>query len=243
VALIDARIKHFMRSQQVCLTEEEKETLKAEGLPIPTTLPFTKVEEKALKSVRRKIRNKVAAQESRKRKKEHMEELEDKVRLCTSENLRLQKKVESLESENRSLMAQLKRFQALVAGTGTSRHTTKVGACLMVIVLCFAVFLGGWAPQKHAYWASFSSDYATTSVRSRSLLSLDTADTTFPQAVCDWFRYAFFPDKHIHNQHTESSPDHKPGPVHTWPDIYLSSYTPLTVHTHNDSHSRAAVAA
>ena len=25
------------------LTEEEKETLKAEGLPIPTTLPLTKV--------------------------------------------------------------------------------------------------------------------------------------------------------------------------------------------------------
>ena len=80
-------------------------------------------------------------------------------------------------------------------------------------------------------------------VRSRSLLSLDTAHTTFPQAVCDWFRYAFLPDKHIHDQHTESPPDHKPGPVHTWPDIYLSSYTPLTVHTNNDSHSRAAVAA
>ena len=31
-----------MRSQQVNLTEEEKETLKAEGLPIPTTLPLTK---------------------------------------------------------------------------------------------------------------------------------------------------------------------------------------------------------
>lgn len=31
-----------MRSQQINLTEEEKETLKAEGLPIPTTLPLTK---------------------------------------------------------------------------------------------------------------------------------------------------------------------------------------------------------
>jgi len=32
-----------MCSRQVNLTEEEKETLKAEGLPIPTTLPLTKV--------------------------------------------------------------------------------------------------------------------------------------------------------------------------------------------------------
>ena len=32
-----------MSRQQVQLTEEEKETLKAEGLPIPTTLPLTKV--------------------------------------------------------------------------------------------------------------------------------------------------------------------------------------------------------
>lgn len=32
-----------MCRHQVNLTEEEKETLKAEGLPIPTTLPLTKV--------------------------------------------------------------------------------------------------------------------------------------------------------------------------------------------------------
>ena len=36
-------IQRFMSSREVDLTEEEKLTLKAEGLPIPTTLPLTKV--------------------------------------------------------------------------------------------------------------------------------------------------------------------------------------------------------
>lgn len=42
------------------LTEEEKRTLVAEGYPVPTELPLTKTEEKSLKKVRRKIKNKVS---------------------------------------------------------------------------------------------------------------------------------------------------------------------------------------
>ena len=42
------------------LTEEEKRTLVAEGYPIPGKLPLSKHEEKNLKKVRRKIKNKVS---------------------------------------------------------------------------------------------------------------------------------------------------------------------------------------
>ncbi|XP_020909945.1 cyclic AMP-responsive element-binding protein 3-like protein 2 isoform X2 [Exaiptasia diaphana] len=178
--------------QPFYLTEEERRTLIAEGLPVPAGLPLTKVEERALKKVRRKIKNKISAQESRRKKKEYMETLEKRVEKCSSENMDLRKKLDGLENTNRSLINQLQKLQSMINNTKTHRQvsarSTQTSTCLMVVVLCFAVFIGSWSPltkngltlpspaESDRTVAKYSVDYSTPSVRSRVLLSVDEAD-------------------------------------------------------------------
>uniref|UniRef100_A0A023G937 BZIP domain-containing protein n=1 Tax=Amblyomma triste TaxID=251400 RepID=A0A023G937_AMBTT len=121
------------------LTEEEKRLMHKEGIVLPTTMPLTKAEERELKKIRRKIRNKQSAQDSRKRKKEYVDGLESRVKLCTAQNAQLQKKVELLEKQNGSLLLQLKRLQALVANS--SGRNAQTSTCVMVLLLSFALLL------------------------------------------------------------------------------------------------------
>ncbi|XP_020344272.1 cyclic AMP-responsive element-binding protein 3-like protein 1 [Oncorhynchus mykiss] len=174
-------------SGPLMLTEEEKRTLIAEGYPVPNKLPLTKTEEKALKRVRRKIKNKISAQESRRKKKEYVECLEKKVENYTSENSDLWKKVETLESANRTLLQQLQKLQALVTGKvpqSCKMASTQTGTCLMVVALCFFLVLGSIVPclpelssLSHTVKSSSplpSADvYTASQVRSRSLLFYD----------------------------------------------------------------------
>ncbi|GFT07362.1 cyclic AMP-responsive element-binding protein 3-like protein 1 [Nephila pilipes] len=96
------------------LTDEEKRTLLAEGYHIPQKLPLTKAEERSLKKIRRKIKNKISAQESRRKKKEYMDALEKKVEVLSSENSEYKKKLDSLEGNNKSLLSQLQNLQAIL---------------------------------------------------------------------------------------------------------------------------------
>ncbi|XP_028427998.1 cyclic AMP-responsive element-binding protein 3-like protein 1 isoform X2 [Perca flavescens] len=183
-------------SGPLLLTEEEKRTLVAEGYPVPNKLPLTKTEEKALKRVRRKIKNKISAQESRRKKKEYVECLEKKVESYTSENSDLWRKVENLETANRSLLQQLQKLQSLVSGKVVPRSckmaSTQTGTCLMMVAVCFVLVLGSFSPcfsplsfLTHTSSMSSSSSssnpssppalppadlYTTSQVRSRSLL-------------------------------------------------------------------------
>ncbi|KAM9328090.1 cyclic AMP-responsive element-binding protein 3-like protein 2 [Pholidichthys leucotaenia] len=172
-------------SGPLILTEEERRTLVAEGYPVPTKLPLTKAEEKALKKIRRKIKNKISAQESRRKKKEYMDALEKKVETCSNENNELRRKVETLECTNKSLLQQLQSLQAVVAGKvhkSCRVAGTQTSSCLMVVVLCFALFLGSFYPTSLISCSTITEtglaskqldvkESYTTTVKSRSLLS------------------------------------------------------------------------
>ncbi|KAM4614776.1 cyclic AMP-responsive element-binding protein 3-like protein 2 [Polymixia lowei] len=172
-------------SGPLMLTEEERRTLVAEGYPVPTKLPLTKAEEKALKKIRRKIKNKISAQESRRKKKEYMDALEKKVETCSNENNELRRKVENLECTNKSLLQQLQSLQAVVAGKVPKSCRvagTQTSSCLMVVVLCFAVFLGNFYPSSLTPCSTIAEtgpaskqlsvqESYTATVKSRNLLS------------------------------------------------------------------------
>uniref|UniRef100_A0A3Q2X9S4 cAMP responsive element binding protein 3-like 3a n=1 Tax=Hippocampus comes TaxID=109280 RepID=A0A3Q2X9S4_HIPCM len=125
--------------QELILNEDEKKLLAKEGVTLPGQLPLTKYEERILKKIRRKIRNKQSAQESRKKKKEYIDGLESRMATCSAHNQELQRKVSQLEKCNISLMEQLRRLQALVMNT--SNKPAQTGTCVMVLLLSFSLIL------------------------------------------------------------------------------------------------------
>ncbi|KAM6039666.1 LOW QUALITY PROTEIN: cyclic AMP-responsive element-binding protein 3-like protein 4 [Chlamydotis macqueenii] len=106
-------------SRQLRLTEEEK-LLARERVTLPGTLPLTQAEERILKKVRRKIRNKQSAQDSRRRKKEYLAGLESRAAACSAQNQELREKIQELEKRNGSLLREL---QALIEQTYKAAQT------------------------------------------------------------------------------------------------------------------------
>lgn len=154
-------------SQELVLTEDEKKLLAKEGVTLPSQLPLTKFEERVLKKIRRKIRNKQSAQESRKKKKEYIDGLEIRMSACTAQNQELQRKVLQLEKQNLSLLEQLKRLKALVVQS--SGKSAQTGTCIAVLLLSFALIvlpsIGPFTPSK----AENPGDFTPVRVFSRTL--------------------------------------------------------------------------
>ncbi|XP_051553375.1 cyclic AMP-responsive element-binding protein 3-like protein 3-B [Myxocyprinus asiaticus] len=156
--------------QNLVLSEDEKKLLAKEGVSLPSQLPLNKYEEKILKKIQRKIRNKQSAQESRKKKKEYVDGLEDRMAACSTQNLELQRKVLQLEKTNMSLMEQLRSLQSLVMNS--SSKLAQTGTCILVLVLSFSLILiPSLQPISHRR-ATGPADFGTAKVQSRSLRSV-----------------------------------------------------------------------
>uniref|UniRef100_A0A673GMV6 Cyclic AMP-responsive element-binding protein 3-like protein 4 n=1 Tax=Sinocyclocheilus rhinocerous TaxID=307959 RepID=A0A673GMV6_9TELE len=158
---------NLFQFKEIVLTDEERRLLAKEGATIPNHMPLTKAEERTLKRVRRKIRNKQSAQESRKKKKVYVDGLENRVAICTAHNQELQKKVEMLQKQNISLIEQLRKLQAMVKMY--TMKTTTTSTCIMVFLLSFCLII---FPSVNPFGSSNQKDLYTSSTgMSRALRS------------------------------------------------------------------------
>lgn len=129
----------LLSCQRLFLTDEEKHLLGQEGVTLPSHLPLTKAEERILKKIRRKIRNKQSAQDSRRRKKEYIDGLESRVAACSEQNQKLQRKVQELERQNISLVAQVHQLQKLTAQT--SSRAAQTSTCVLILLFTLALII------------------------------------------------------------------------------------------------------
>jgi hypothetical protein len=122
------------------MSDEELKMAAKEGMAFPKFYPLTREEERNLKKIRRKIRNKLSAQDSRKRKREYLDSMEDRVKECSDENQELKDKIEALETQNKTLAGQLRRLHQMVVSGGPGRNG-QTSTALMVLLLSTALFL------------------------------------------------------------------------------------------------------
>lgn len=167
------------------LTDEEKRLLEQEGLTLPGTLPLTKMEEQVLKRVRRKIRNKKSAQESRRKKKVYVGGLESRVLKYTAQNLELQNKVQLLEEQNLSLLDQLRRLQAMVIEISNKTSSSSSSTCVLVLLFSFCLALVP-AMYSSGTRGSLPAEHGVLSRQLRALphqleLSVLQSEATSPQ--------------------------------------------------------------
>ncbi|KAK2855293.1 hypothetical protein Q7C36_007162 [Tachysurus vachellii] len=168
---------------ELTLTEEEQKILDQEGVSLPNNLPLTKAEERILKKVRRKIRNKQSAQDSRRRKKEYIDGLESRVAACSAQNKELQRTVEQLEKNNISLIAQLRKLQSLVKQTASKAAQTS--ACVMILLFSLTLIIfPSFRPFSLRVKASDDA-YTPTGVISRNILNDEASALVLSENAVD----------------------------------------------------------
>merc|ERR1711902_146470 len=76
-----------------------------------------------------------------KRKKEYLDSMDDRVRQCTDENEELHKRIELLETQNKTLAGQLKRLHQIIVNGGFTTRQNQTSTAMMVLLLSTALFL------------------------------------------------------------------------------------------------------
>ncbi|XP_029971260.1 cyclic AMP-responsive element-binding protein 3-like protein 3-A [Salarias fasciatus] len=156
--------------QELVLNEDEKKLLAKEGVNLPSKFPLSKFEERVLKKIRRKIRNKRSAQESRKKKREYVDCLEGRMSACSAHNLELQRKIHQLEETNNALLERLSQLQALLPNS--SSKSAHRGTCILVLLLSFSLLISSnLQPDPNSQLNQ--AEYAKAKVSSRSLQAVD----------------------------------------------------------------------
>uniref|UniRef100_A0A1I8IS52 BZIP domain-containing protein n=1 Tax=Macrostomum lignano TaxID=282301 RepID=A0A1I8IS52_9PLAT len=130
--------------EPLLLTAEEQRVARQLGAVLPSHFPLTREELQILRTVRRKIRNKISAKNSRAKKQEYVRGLELRVKGSAAENAALRDRCTGLEQQNRRLLGAVRRLQAFLRSSGLSLTSTAgkaTGTGLFILCLSFALFL------------------------------------------------------------------------------------------------------
>lgn len=85
--------------------------------------------------------------------------MEDRVRQCTEENSQLHKRIEQLESQNKTLASQLKRLHQIIINGGFTTRQNQTSTAMMVLLLSTALFLfPGFKDHQQGIKISFTFD-------------------------------------------------------------------------------------
>lgn len=106
------------------LTAEERHLMEAEGIEVPPPGPLCKPKERELKRLRRQVKNKYSAKDSRRKRKEYVETLEAK-------NSDIDAQLRELRGENKSLHKQLSAMRVAFqrSGAKSAKCAQAMGSC------------------------------------------------------------------------------------------------------------------
>ncbi|KRZ51039.1 Cyclic AMP-responsive element-binding protein 3-like protein 3 [Trichinella nativa] len=151
----------------VQLTDEETRLCIKEGLKLPLTYPLSKHNERNLKRIRRKIRNKQSAQESRKRKQAYVESLERRLHVVTEELKKLENRnkesihqMELLQNSNLQLREALENSYAINNTRAEQFKQVTMRNSYMTVMLLSIAFLMSQSnsPTKQEITAAFEEE-------------------------------------------------------------------------------------